>query len=329
VVPSSQHVFVTGRLAEKALRAVLEAMQPDFAYEVAVMPISVASLMTTPWIAAHLATPEHAALVMIPGMCQGDLKVLESSAGVRVVRGPKDLKDIPGYFGRPSELQGYGASTVKIVAEVHNAPDLSLEALLARAEYYRQSGADVIDLGCAVGRRWSQVGAAVSLLKEHGFAVSVDTFTPEEILDADAAGVDYILSINGSNLDIASQIRAAVVVVPDFDGEMASLEANVAAVDRLGLRYVVDPIISPLNFGFAQSLRRLMEVRQRWPEAEIMVGTHHITELLDADSVGVNALLMGLAQELGIRYVLTTEVAHWTRGAVRELAIARQALSTL
>ncbi len=323
-VAISKIVFVTGRLAEKGLRAVLETMRPDFAYEVAVMPISVAALMTTPWIAARLAVPEDASLVMLPGLFEGDLDVLQAKVGVRVVRGPKDLKDIPEYFGRPLERPGYGASTIKIVAEIHNATDLSLERLLERAEHYRQGGADVIDLGCAVERRWSEVGKAVFFLKEHGFAVSVDTFDRQEILEADAAGVDYILSLNGSNLDIASRLRAAVVVVPDFDGGMASLETNVAAVDGLGLRYIIDPIIAPLNFGFAESLRRLMEVRQRWPEAEIMIGTHHVTELLDADSIGVNALLVGLAQELGVNYVLTTEVAHWARGTVRELDIARQ-----
>jgi len=217
-----------------------------------------------------------------------------------------------------------GTYTIKVVAEIHNATELTQEALLDRAGYYRQSGADVIDLGCAVGWRWPQVGAAVALLKQHGYAVSVDTFDREEILAADAAGVDYVLSINASNLDVAPGLHAAVVVVPDADGGIASLEANVAAVERLGLRYIIDPIITPLNFGFVDSVRRLLDVRRRWPDAEVMIGTHHITELLDADSVGVNALLMALAQELRVNYVLTTEVAPWTRGTVRELHIARQ-----
>ncbi len=80
-VAISKIVFVTGRLAEKGLRAVLETMRPDFAYEVAVMPISVAALMTTPWIAARLAVPEDASLVMLPGLFEGDLDVLQAGAG--------------------------------------------------------------------------------------------------------------------------------------------------------------------------------------------------------------------------------------------------------
>jgi dihydropteroate synthase len=55
-----------------------------------------------------------------------------------------------------------------------------------------------------------------------------------------------------------------------------------------------------------------------------MMGIGNITELTAADSTGVNALLIAICQELGIRTVLTTEVIPWARGAVREVGIARQ-----
>jgi dihydropteroate synthase len=55
-----------------------------------------------------------------------------------------------------------------------------------------------------------------------------------------------------------------------------------------------------------------------------MMGVHHLSELTDADSTGINALLMGIAQELKLSFVLTTEVAPWARGSVRELDIARR-----
>ncbi|MDR7420572.1 MAG: DUF6513 domain-containing protein [Armatimonadota bacterium] len=316
--------FVTGRLAERALRATVETMRAEFERSVATLPISVAALMTTSWIAERLVLPEGTTKVMIPGLCQGDLGILESRLGVPVIRGPKDLKDIPAYFGRPQERPGYGAYNIKIVAEIHNAPDLDRNALLARAEYYRQSGADIIDLGCHVGRRWTHLGESVAFLKSRGFTVSVDSFDRQEMLAGDEAGADLILSLNGTNMDIASQLHARVVVVPDAEGGLESLARNVTSVERAGLRYIIDPIINPLNFGFAQSLRRLMEIRDRWPSADVMIGTHHITELFDADSIGINALLTGLAEELGVRYLLTTEVGHWARGSVREISIARQ-----
>ena len=43
-----------------------------------------------------------------------------------------------------------------------------------------------------------------------------------------------------------------------------------------------------------------------------------------ADSAGVNVLLAGFCQELGIRSVLTTSVINWCRSAVKEFDLARR-----
>ena len=97
------------------------------------------------------------------------------------------------------------------------------------------------------------------------------------------------------------------------------------ALDRAGVRdYIVDPIVEPLIVGFVPSLRRYWEVRQRFPDVPMMMGIGNISELTDADSTGINALLVGICQELGVTDVLTTEVAHWARGAVREVDAARR-----
>jgi dihydropteroate synthase len=56
----------------------------------------------------------------------------------------------------------------------------------------------------------------------------------------------------------------------------------------------------------------------------MLMGIGNITELTEADSTGVNALLIGFCQEIGIRNVLTTEVINWARGAVREVDAARR-----
>jgi len=55
-----------------------------------------------------------------------------------------------------------------------------------------------------------------------------------------------------------------------------------------------------------------------------MMGIGNITELTEADSTGVNAVLIAICQELGVRVVLTTEVIDWARGAVREVDVARR-----
>src|ERR687886_1468736 len=117
-------LFVTGRLAEPALRRVLEEMAPPFAYDVAVLRITVAALMTTPWIARFLEVPPGTELVLIPGLCEGDPAVIAEKVGVRVEKGPKDLREIPRYFGRAAAALDYGAWDIEIIAEINNAPRL-------------------------------------------------------------------------------------------------------------------------------------------------------------------------------------------------------------
>lgn len=317
-------LFVTGKLAEKALRETLEGMRPDFEYEVAVLKITVAALMTTDFIRRFLKPPP-CDLIMISGLCQAEPDALTEAFSIKVEKGPKDLRDLPYYFGVEKKREGYGDYQLQILAEINDAPLLPLEEILRRARYYRASGADIIDIGCTPGRTAENVGEIVKALKSEGFALSIDTFNVKEILAADQAGVDYILSLNSQNLDIAPDLFCTPVVIPDFGKGLESLHKNIEALERKGVsRYIIDPILDPINFGFAESLYRFYEARRRYPEVEMLMGVGNITELTDADSTGINALLSGIMEELSIRYVLTTEVAHWTRGAVKELDRARR-----
>src|SRR5262249_44672936 len=72
------------------------------------------------------------------------------------------------------------------------------------------------------------------------------------------------------------------------------------------------------------SLGRYLEVRRRYPDAEMMMGIGNLTELTDADSAPINVVLLGFCQELGIRSVLTTQVINWARSSVRECDRARR-----
>ena len=90
------------------------------------------------------------------------------------------------------------------------------------------------------------------------------------------------------------------------------------------MSYLIDPVIEPIGFGFMRSLERYAETHRRYPAAPLFMGVGNITELTAADTTGVNALLLAVGQELGVRAVLTTEVIPWARGAVREIDIARR-----
>ena len=142
-----------------------------------------------------------------------------------------------------------------------------------------------------------------------------------------AAGAELVLSVNRSNLDVARELAGTstrVVVIPDFGAGIETLEPSIAALEGWGVRYLIDPVIEPIGFGFLASIERFGEVRRRYANAPLFMGVGNITELTEADTTGVNAILMAICQEVGVRAVLTTEVIPWARGAVRELAIARQ-----
>ena len=319
-----RYLFVTGKLAARSLASTLEKMSPDFEYELAVLPISVAALMDTHFVAKHLDSARGSDVIMIPGLCKGDLSLIADKVGAQVVRGPKDLKDIPAAFGQQRQLEGYGEYRTKILAEIVDAYQLSLDQILTRAEYFRASGADIIDLGCPVKGHFPNVGEVVAALKARGFAVSIDTFEAENILQADRAGVDYLLSVNSRNIELAPRLACKVVVIPDFDQGLESLEHNIAQLEAKHVPYIIDPILNPISFGFTESVTRFYETRRRHPQAEMLMGVGNLTELTGADSTGINAVMAGIIAELDINYVLTTEVISWARGAVRELDAARK-----
>ncbi len=321
-----QYLFVTGRLAEASLREVLRELGPavGFDYAVAVMPITVAALLTTKWIARRLVVPEGVTRVMVPGYCQGDLAVLEEVARVPVERGPKDLRQLPDYFGQKSALAEYGEYDIEIVAEINLAPRLPLSELVNQAKHLGADGADVIDLGCEPGFVWSGVGDAVRALRDEGLRVSIDSFQPEEIAVAVKAGAELVLSVNKTNCRYAQDWGCEVVAVPDVPGTFQGLEKTLAQLDKANVRYRIDPILTPIGFGFAESLGRYLEARRRWPQAEMLMGIGNLTELTDVDSAGVNVLLLGFCQELGIRSVLTTQEINWARTSVKECDLARR-----
>src|SRR5207247_6088654 len=140
-----------------------------------------------------------------------------------------------------------------------------------------------------------------------------------EIGTAVAAGAELVLSVNRSNLDVARDFggtKTRVVVIPDFGQGIETLEPSIAALERWGVTYLIDPVIEPIGFGFFASLERFAAVRRRYPAAPLFMGIGNITELTAADTTGVNALLISNCEEMGVRAVLTTEASPWAADGV-------------
>lgn len=319
--------FVTGRLAEHALRRMLEKLAPEagFAWSIDVLPITVAALMSTRWVARHLSVDAAATCVILPGFCQGELKELEELCGRPVRRGPRDLRSLPEYFGRGAAArENYGLYDIEIIAEINHAPRLSRQQVLDLAARLRADGADVIDVGCEPGEPWSGVADCVRALRDAGHRVSIDSLQPAEIAPAVHAGAELVLSVCQRNREAARDWGVPVVVIPDDFANLGGLEETASYLEQHRIPYRLDPVIEPIGCGFANSLGRYLEVRRRFPQAEMMMGVGNLTELTDADSAPINVLLLGFCQEVGIRSVLTTQVINWARTSVRECDLARR-----
>jgi len=320
-------LFLTGKLAENSLHKVLADMQPaQFDYQVAQLGISVAALMTPEFIARRLSDARGADRILLPGLCKGELAPLAEKYGVPVQLGPEDLKDIPQYFGHGGKAPDLSHYAVNIFAEIVEAPQLSVDGILARAERYRAQGANVIDLGCLPNTPFPHLEEAVQALKASGFLVSVDSMQSEELLRGGRAGADYLLSLTEKMLWIADEVAATPVLIPARPGSLPSLYRAIQAMQQKGRAFIADPILDPIPFGFAESVVRYHKLRKKFPDVPIMMGVGNLTELTDADTTGINAVLFGIIAELGINAVLTTSVSPHACNAVREADVARRVM---
>jgi dihydropteroate synthase-like protein len=320
-------LFVTGRLAQHALENELRKLSPEVGieYEIAVLPITVAALMTPAWIAKKLKVPNGIDRVIVPGYCQKDLSPLIATLPCPVEAGPRDLRKLRQHFGLDYQPpHNYGESTIEIIAEINHAPRLTLPEIITTAKQLASDGADIVDVGCDPGSTWQGVTECVKALRAEDLRVSIDSLNPTEITAAVEAGAELVLSVNSSNRDAAVDWDATVIAIPDDPATLGGLDDTIEFLASHNISLRIDPILEPIGCGFAKSLSRYINVRQRYPDAEMMMGIGNLTELTDCDSAGVNLLLLGICQELAIHSVLTTEVINWSRTSVRECAIARQ-----
>ena len=321
----SRILFLTGKLAEKSLIRVLESMAPaPFDWTVHQLGVSVAALMTADMIERRLPDALGADRIMVPGRCRGDLDRLSAHFGVPVVRGPDELADLPRFLGRTAAARDLSRYDTLVFAEIVDAPELSLPALEARARELKGYGADVIDLGCLPATPFPHLEEAIAHLHALGFKVSADSLEPDELLRAGKAGADYLLSLREDTLWIADEVVSTPILIPREPGDLASLERAMRELDHRQRPYFADPVLDPIHFGFTDSIARYHGLRRRHPHAPIMMGIGNVTELTHADTMGMSALLFGIASELNIGAVLVVQVSEHARSVVREADVARR-----
>jgi len=320
-------LFLTGKLAEKSVGRVLAELDPrPFDYAVRTLGITVAALMTGDFIKRRLRDVDGFDRVVLPGRCRGDLADLSASFGLPFERGPEELKDLPQYFGAKHQHRSLERSDVLIFAEIVDAPQVSIDAVLARAARYRADGADVIDVGCLPDTPFPHLADTVQALKREGYQVSVDSLLESDLVTGAKAGADYLFSLSEDTLWIADEAPVTPILIGRDPRDIDSLGRAIEHFAAQGRPYFADPILDPIHHGFTDSILRYREIRQRYPAAPIMMGIGNLTELTHADTLGVNTLLLGIVSELGATAVLTTEVSAHCRSVVREIAHARRVM---
>ncbi len=228
-----------------------------------------------------------------------------------------------------------GDARMKVCAELVDATLMTEEAIRQRIGYYLKCGADMVDIGVHIGAKPEEVRRAVSTAREFApdVPISVDTMSPELILAGIEAGVDMVLSLNGTNIaavgDVIASEGIAAVIVPDSDNtvhmDLQSLFANIKKARDMGIeRIIADPVLDVVGYGIGASLHRYYLFRQRNADIPLFFGAGNVTELIDADSTGVNAVLAGIAYDIGADILFTPEYSDKARGSVKELRVASE-----
>jgi dihydropteroate synthase-like protein len=295
--------------------------------------------------------------VIVSGMCTASFEQVERETGIAIYRGPRHAADlalvlpllgtetlsrtvpadvflaarkaesalrriagqeqeaIPDFFIRGVKI-GVG-SRIKVLAEVMDAH--RCEDIRSVVENYCTSGADIVDLGFGFDATPGDVTRVFSLLSDVAAPLAVDTQDPS-LIRAALSRADIVLSLQEANTPVVgkevAEAGVAAVVVPGN----STLTKNIALAKKAGIRCIIaDPLLQPVGSGFTRSLCRFKKIG--FP---LFFGAGNVVELLDADSVGVNALLAGIAAEAGASVIFTSEHSDKTQGSIREMRRATE-----
>jgi dihydropteroate synthase-like protein len=299
-------------------------------------------------------------LVIVSGMCTASFEQVERETGVPVYRGPRHAADlalilaaldsislsrtIPAddfiaakkaedAFKRIRKLEHHAGfdfvirdvkigrrARIKVLAEVMDAH--SCDDILGVVEQYFLLGADIVDLGFGFDATTADVTRVFSLLEDIDQPLAVDSQDPD-LIRAALFRADIVLSLQETNIPVVGTYVAdagvAAVVVPGN----STLKANIAMAKCAGIECIIaDPLLQPVGSGLVHSLKEFRNIG--YP---LFFGAGNVVELLDADSTGANALLAGMAKEIGASIIFTSEHSDKTRGSIREMRRATEMMS--
>jgi dihydropteroate synthase-like protein len=296
-------------------------------------------------------------MAIVSGMCTASFEDVEKETGIPVYRGPRHAADLglilplvgtirlsrtvpaddlladqrreeaerkvaeteagaePVYLVRSLKIGG--TSRMKVLAEIMDAqrePDI-----LARVEEFFRQGADIVDLGFGFDATPGDVSRVFYELEEVPGPLAADTQDPV-LIEAALDRADLVLSLTEENIPLVGRLLAdkgtGVVVVPG----RSTLAKNIRMAEKAGISCIIaDPLLRPAGSGLVSSLCGFDKIG--YP---IFFGAGNVVELLDADSIGANALLAAMAREVGASVIFSSEHSDKTRGSIREMRRATE-----
>ena len=251
---------------------------------------------------------------------------------LKEIKGAYRVKEYTLKIGNKNPVY-LGTEISHVVAEIPDAPLLSERELRKFAKYYVKSGANIVDIGMVANEDYSEMipGMIEILRKTVGAPLSIDTLNENEILSAVESGIDLILSIDETNYGVCDSINVPAVIIPrdkkgnipeNAEGRISLIEKIIRKIEEEFDKVIVDPILGVPNLAFAESINAYIKFRKKHPRIPMLIGAGNVTEMIDTDSIGINALIAAIASELSIDLIFTTEASRKTKGSVGELAMA-------
>ncbi len=233
---------------------------------------------------------------------------------------------------------------IRVLSEIANAPSLPKERLIKKAKHFVESGSDMIDIGMAAGEDNSDmIPDLIKTLRPivGDRPLSIDTLNPNEIKVAVENGIDLVLSVDlGHAKELVPLLKKydvpAVLLPTNFAVNKVphTVDERLEYIDELigycskyspedePIDFIADLILDPVNSSsITDSLIACKKFKENNPYP-LFFGVGNVTELLDTDSTGANALLAGIAMEIGASVLFTPEESGKNEGSVYELAIA-------
>ncbi|MEM4788494.1 MAG: dihydropteroate synthase-like protein [Ignisphaera sp.] len=230
---------------------------------------------------------------------------------------------------------------IRVTTEIAFAHKLSDDVILKKVSKLIDSGVDIVSVGFeALESHPDAVYRCVKLIKkEFDIPVAIDTSIPNEIIKGVEAGCDMVINLDLTNIEqIHRYIKnLAAVVIPrnpstgsipiNPDERVELLGKTVEKLISLGIEKILaDTVLDPPGRIFS-SLLAYSKFKNLYPGIPMFMGVGNVAEFMDVDSVGVNALLIEIAQEIGVSVVLVSEYSTKTQGSTLEAKIAAQMMA--